>query len=190
MELEPTPVFPVEIFEHLVSVSCFSQLLALRDVNFMFKALVITEIQRRFKRMNALVSKAGLSPEDTPVIVYLINLNSTECKAKEGENGITISGTSFILKFLRLVGSNIKHIVCNLSGATEEQTCTFFSHINENCPNLVRIVINSLQFDLKDSLKNPFINVQYILFKHSRVSGRLFQFDEYFPNVQLLLLDV
>lgn len=184
MALAPTSVYlPVEIFEKFVSFVCISQLLALSDTNNMFNALVILEIKRRFRKLNALTLKKGFTLEHSPICIYLTEMNSTTCKAEEGANEINIFGISYILKFLRLMGSDVMFIVCNFKEATQEQAHLIVSSINENCPNLRNLAFGNLSFDLNNSLKKPFLNVRYILFQQCLLSGRICQINTVFPNV-------
>lgn len=176
------PNFPVEMFEHLISVCCFSQLLWLSDVNNLFRALILTEVSRRLERMRKIMVKKGLDLNVVPICFYLSDFNSDICKVEQNDNEVRITGTSFILKFLRLFGSEIKYIVFDFFGATEEQIDIVFSCAREYCPNLTRMVFGNLDYDLR--IENPFTNVEFIFFQQCRLYDHLCDIKSHFPNVK------
>lgn len=179
-----SPVFPVEIFEYLMSVSCLSQLLALTEVNNMFKILAMSMIKKHLKKMNELVSSKGLSIDEFPITFFLNSFNSEFCKARLNFNELNIVGMSFILKILRLFGSQIKHLVCDFCGASEKQANAVFSYVSIYCSDINHIAFGNLNCSLKYSLERPFENVEYLFIQHCRLYDRLCKLNKYFPKVK------
>lgn len=175
---------PVEMFEYIMSVSCLSQLLNLTEVHATFKILVMLEIKRRLKRMNNLIKKKGFSVSHFPICFYLGDYNNKNCGAIQGFNDINITGISFVLKFLELFGGYIKYLVCDFCGASEEQANIVFSSVGKYCINLNQIAFGNLNSSLKNSLKKPFENVEYVFIQYCRLYDRLCRLNKYFPNVK------
>lgn len=178
------PSLPVEMYENIVSVSGFSQLLELSDVNSLFRSLVITEVKRRLKKMKEATVQKGLDVNIFPICFYLTEFNDDFGSVKQNVNEIKISGRSFILKFLRLFGTEMKYVVCDFFGATEEQACTIFSHVGQYCLGLNRLAFGNLNYDLDISLERTFENVTYIFFQRCKLYAQLCDLKNYFPNAK------
>lgn len=61
---------PVEIFEHIMSVSDLNQLFGFMEIHFTFKVLAILEIKKRLKSIKNLIKKKELCQEKFPICFF------------------------------------------------------------------------------------------------------------------------
>lgn len=175
---------PTEMFEHLISLCCLTQVLNLSDINTTFKSLVVREVLRRLKRMNDVSVKKGFPVDIFPICFFLTDFHSKDCKIAVRENKLKISGTALILKFIRLFGDKMKYIVLSFSGSSEEQANTVFSSVNKNCYNLEILAFGCLDYDLERSLVKPFVKATTVFFQYSRIHNKLCDLNKYFPSLK------
>lgn len=144
-------------------------------------------MNRRLRKLKETTIKKGFPVDIFPICFYLTDFDSDFCDVKQNDNEINITVMSLILKFLRLFGNEVKYVVCDFFGATEEQALVVFSNVNQNCISLNRLAFGNLNYDLEFALKKSFENITYVFFQRCILFERLCQLKTYFPNVREII---
>lgn len=180
------PFLPIEMFIHIISVCCLTQLLELSELNLMLHKLVEFEIRKRLNRLKVITVQKGSSSKNEPICFFLTDFFSDIGEAKIKDNEIVISGKSLILKFLRLFGNEMEFVIFNCSYASEVDVNIVFKQVVKFCPNLNYIVFGNLRHSLDNSLVRPLEKVQKIFFQYCILWDKLCELDVYFPNVKAI----
>lgn len=180
------PIFPVELFEYITSVCCFTQLLSLSEINVMFRALVILEVKKRLNNLKEATIKKGLLLTENPICFFFNDFYSNVNCIKNDDNEISISGIDFVLRFLELFGDQINYMVLNFNNASEREANLVFSRVIEYCPNLNTLVFGNLRHSLRNSLILPLKNIEKLFFQYCWLQDSLCDLNVYFPNVKTL----